>query len=338
MLGYEKTEIDDCMECWIEHFHPEDVKPVTETLVACWEGRASHCEVEHRMLHKNGSIRWFLLHGTVSVDPYGKPLRITGTETDISERVIAEQKSREHRSQLAHARRLSAMGEMAAGLAHELNQPLTAVSSYLGGALRLLRSQEQTTEEVIEAIDKALQQALRAGEIIRWLRSFIKKEEAEKTAMDIHDAIDEVIELARTRASKNGISIELNLDRSLPRILAGPIQVQQLLLNLIWNAVETIDESLPPERVITICTAMGDGHHILVTVRNTGPVIVPEKLAHIFDPFFTTKSEGMGLGLSICQSIVESHHGRLWAVSDEEHGTSFNFTLPISEEDEHVDR
>jgi PAS domain S-box-containing protein len=338
MLGYEITEIDDCMESWIKHFHPEDVKSVTETLAACWEGRTPHCEVEHRMIHKNGSIRWFLLHATASVDPYGKPLRITGTETDISERIIAEQKSREHHSQLAHARRLSVMGEMAAGLAHELNQPLTAITSYLGGALRQLRPQEHTTEDVIEAIDKAFKQALRAGEIVRWMRSFIKKEEAEKITMDIHDAIDVVIELVRIRDRKNGISIELNLDRSLPRILAGPIQVQQLLLNLIWNAVESIDESLPSERIITICTAMGDGPHILVTVRNTGPLIVPEKLARFFDPFFTTKAEGMGLGLSICQSIVDSHYGQFWAVSDEEHGTSFNFTLPISEEDEHADR
>ena len=216
MLGYEKTEIHDCMKSWIEHFHPEDVKPVTETLAACWEGLTPHCEVKHRMLHKNGSFRWFFLNATFSVDPYGKPLRITGTETDISERVIAEQKGREHLSQLAHARRLSAMGEMAAGLAHEVNQPLTAISSYLGGALRQLRAQEQTSEDVIEAIDKASQQALRAGDIIRWLRSFIKKEEAEKTAMDIHDAIDVVIELVATRVRKNGISAELSLTGPYP--------------------------------------------------------------------------------------------------------------------------
>ncbi len=229
------------------------------------------------------------------------------------------------------------MGEMAAGLAHELNQPLTAISSYLGGALRRLRAQEPMPGELIAAVDKAFQQALRAGDILRWLQGFIKKEEAEKAFTDIHEIIDVVIGLIRARFRKRGVSLELCLDRSLPCILVGPIQIQQLFLNLLWNALEAIDEDHPVERVVTIYTAVADSHHVRVTVRNTGPVIEPEKLDRIFDPFFTTKSDGMGLGLSICQSILENHHGRLWAESDEEYGTRFNFTLPLSEKSEYDD-
>ncbi len=255
-----------------------------------------------------------------------------GLIRQIAERKHAEREARVLHTELAHVHRLSTMGEMATGLAHELNQPLAAITSYAQGCVQRLRAKKAKPEEMLDTMDKIAAEAKRAGGIIRRVRSFARKDNPRLALIDANAAIRETADLLGAEAHRRGVAIKLNLANPLPMVMADTIQVQQTVLNLMRNGIEAMDETVPAPPQLTIRTSKNGSDAILVTVEDNGHGIPPETLEHIFDPFFTTKESGLGLGLPICRSIVEAHGGRLWATCDAGNGTVFKFTLPIDEE------
>src|SRR6267154_2383289 len=229
---------------------------------------------------------------------------------------------------LAHANRVMTMGQLAASFAHEVNQPIAATVTNAHAALRWLGGHPPDLEEVREALDDIIKDGKRAGDVIGRIRALIKKVPPRHDRLDINEAILEVIEVTRSELLRNGVSLQTELPKGLPLIRGDRIQLQQIVLNLIMNAVEAMSDASKGSRDLLISTAEDVSNGVLVAVRDSGPGLNPESLERLFDPFYTTKPGGMGMGLSICRSIVEGHGGRIWAAANVPQGASFHFSLP----------
>lgn len=263
----------------------------------------------------------------------GEDRYFTGFIRDLSERQKTESRLQELQSELVHISRLTAMGEMASTLAHELNQPLSAISNYLKGSRRLIDAQtDERSTMMRDALDKAAEQAIRAGQIIRRLRDFVARGESERRVESITKLVEEASALALVGAKDQAIRVRFRFDPLVDLVLADKIQIQQVLLNLMRNAVEAMQES--GTRELLLAAAPADNDMISVTVADTGSGIAPEVVAQLFQPFITTKQQGMGVGLSICRTIVESHGGQIWAEPNPGGGTVFQFTLKGVRKDE----
>ncbi len=255
----------------------------------------------------------------------------TGFVRDLTERQRTEARLQELQAELVHVSRLTALGEMASTLAHELNQPLSAIANYLKGSRRLLEGDDSPQAERLRgAVDKAAAQALRAGEIIRRLRGFVERGETEQRVEHLPKLIEEASALALVGAKEHGVRVRFDLDPAYEWVVADKVQVQQVLLNLVRNAVEAMEGS--PRRDLTIATAPGDDGLVAVTVTDTGSGLAPEIAERLFQPFATTKAQGLGIGLSISRTIVEAHGGSIWAEPGASGGTRFGFTLKAAQE------
>jgi two-component system sensor kinase FixL len=253
----------------------------------------------------------------------------TGFVRDLSERQVTEARLQELQSELVHISRLTAMGEMASTLAHEINQPLAAIANYLKGSRRMLEGNDAAAP-VRDAMDKASEQALRAGEIIRRLRDFVSRGETERKIEHLPKLIEEASALALVGAKERDVRVRFLFDQHADLVLADRVQIQQVLLNLIRNAVEAMAES--PRRELTVTTAARDGGMVEVAVADTGPGLAEQVARQLFQPFVTTKRQGMGVGLSISRTIVDAHGGKIWAEKNENGGTTFRFTLRAVQE------
>jgi two-component system sensor kinase FixL len=252
---------------------------------------------------------------------------------DLTERQQTEARLQELQSELTHISRLSAMGEMASALAHELNQPLAALTNYLKGARRLLdRASDKETAVIHDALDKAAAQSLRAGDIIRRLRDFVGHGEAEKRIESIKGLVEETSALALVGAKERGVRVNFLFDSAADLVLVDKVQIQQVLLNLVRNAMEAMEQS--ERREILLSTTAGSGDLLTVNVADTGPGISEELALQLFRPFVTTKPHGMGVGLSISRTIIESHGGRIWVEPNPVGGAIFRFTLQLVHEPE----
>jgi len=252
----------------------------------------------------------------------------TGFIRDLSERQATEARLQELQSELVHISRLTAMGEIASALAHELNQPLSAIANYLKGSQRLVATLSGEVEATLaDALDKATEQALRAGQIVRRLRDFIGRGEMEmETRVEsIARLVEEASALALVGAKERGVTVHYRLDHAVDRVVADRVQIQQVLLNLIRNAIEAMEAA--ERRQLTIASAAGEGGMVRIQVSDTGSGIAPEVAERLFQPFVTSKPHGMGVGLSISHTIVEAHGGRIWVEPEPEGGTRFSFTL-----------
>ncbi len=249
----------------------------------------------------------------------------TGFVRDLTERHRTEARLKELQSELVHISRLTALGEMASALAHELNQPLSAIANYLRGSVRLLASDPIPRERLSEALDKANEQTLRAGQIIRRLRDFVARGETERRVESLPKLIEEAGALALVGAKEHGVRVSFDLDPAVNLVLADKVQVQQVILNLIRNAIDAMDEA--SRRELRILTRPADDQLAQVTVADTGPGISPDVAEQLFQPFITTKRHGMGVGLSISRTIVEAHGGRIWVETTPGGGATFHFTL-----------
>ncbi|TPK95899.1 PAS domain S-box protein [Mesorhizobium sp. B2-4-14] len=257
----------------------------------------------------------------------------TGFCRDLTERHRAEARIQEQQMELLHMARFTALGEMASTLAHEINQPLTAITNYLKGSRRLLeKSTEENAPMLRDAVEKAAEQALRAGEVIRHLRDFVARGESERQVERLPALIDEASSLALVGAREMDLKVSFKLDPAAELVLTDRIQIQQVLLNLMRNAVEAM-QSTPRRELHVTTVARADGM-AEVSVIDTGSGLSPEVSAQLFQPFVTTKKQGMGVGLSICRTIVESHGGHIWAEPMPDGGTAFRFTLRIIEKEE----
>jgi len=251
----------------------------------------------------------------------------TGFIRDLTERQEAETRLRELQSEVAHMSRFTALGEMASTLAHEINQPLTAIANYLKGCRRILDRLPEVPELPLlqEAVEQAAGQALRAGDVIRRLREFVARGETERGVESIARLIEEASALALVGARERGVHVSFAFDPSAPSVVADRIQIQQVVLNLIRNAIEAMQESARRELAVT--TRRRGEDMVEITVSDTGSGLAPEVAKRLFQPFVTTKSAGMGVGLSICRTIVEAHGGRIWAEPAPGGGSRFIFTL-----------
>lgn len=285
---------------------------------------------------KDGStFPMYLSVGEGAID--GAPIFV-GIIHDLTQRKKADDALRERearlsqlQSELLHVSRLSAMGQMASALAHELNQPLTAIANYMNAAKRTIgATDDPKIQRAQELMEKAAQQTLRAGTIIRNLREFIEKRETDRAHENLNKVVEEAIALGLAGSADANVRIRVDLDPRLPAVLIDKIQIEQVLINLIRNSFEAMQGM--DRRELTIVTKPDEAGFAEIAVSDTGPGLPPEVSSRLFQPFVTTKEKGMGIGLTICQSIVESHGGRIWASPNPEGGVAFHFRLPLTNE------
>ncbi|MDX1431494.1 MAG: PAS domain S-box protein [Gammaproteobacteria bacterium] len=277
-------------------------------------------------LHRDGSL--LPLDLAVSEMHIDGRLQFTGILRDISQRKRAEMEARRRLDQLAHAGRLATLGELTTLVAHEVNQPLAAIVSYAEACLRMLRTEHPPVEKVQGALEQIVGQGQRAGEIIRHLRRMARKGETARDPVELDALVGGVLELFANELRAQQIEVELDLAPGLPRVRCDRIQIEQVLINLLRNAMEAVEHHPPGERVIRIGTRMLDGPAVELVVEDEGDGINPADAERIFETFFTTKPEGMGMGLAVSRTIVEAHGGRLWASARGERGAIFHVLLP----------
>ena len=278
-------------------------------------------------VRKDGSV--FAVELAIGEMAWGGHKYFTGFVRDISERERSQTRVRELQSELIQISRLSAMGEMAAALAHELNQPLSAIANYLKGGRRLLAAKHPDSE-VLEPMDKAAEQSIRAGHIIRRLRSFVVRDHHERSVESLQKLVDEATSLALIGAREKGVRVRLERDPSVDLAVVDKVQVQQVIFNLTRNAIEAMDSANRRELLIAV-DAQPEGM-AMISVTDTGSGISEEVADRLFQPFVSTKgAEGMGVGLSICRTIIEGHGGRIWTEPNPGGGSIFRFTLPLAQ-------
>ena len=291
-------------------------------------------DYEQRLLMPDGSVKYLRVVGHPSTkDEWGR-VEFVGAVTDITERKLAEralqQKEislRQTQAELAHVSRVTTMGELAASIAHEVNQPLVGVVTNASASLRLLAGDSPNLVEAREAMRAIIRDGNRAADVVSRMRGLFKKARPAKESLDINEAIEEVVLLTRGEARRNKVALRMELAANLPSVMADRVQIQQVILNLILNGIQAMRAVEDRERVMVIRTQRGDGDQIRVAVQDCGIGIDPGSVERIFDAFHTTKPGGMGMGLTISRSIVESHGGQLWATANDGPGATFQFTV-----------
>lgn len=328
LLGYAPGEFPRTLKGWAAAIHPDDIAKFqsgAERFAATGEDFV----ISYRMGRKDGTYLHWEDRGTAVARENGTPVRLVGACTDITARLKAEADARELRDQLHRVSRVSTLGELTATLAHEINQPLAAILSNAQAALRLLDVDEPDLAEVRAALADIVSDDQRAGNVIRKIREFLRSHHLETGPVSINDLVNEVLALVRNELPAHGIRLKRYLARTLPPVTGDGIQIQQVILNLVINAMEAMTGQ--PERFprdLEVHTSKSDSF-AAVSIRDTGKGIEASASDSIFDPFVTTKDGGMGLGLSICKSIIEGHGGKLSARNRRDRGSAFYFTLPL---------
>ena len=290
-------------------------------------------DAEYGLAVPGGETRYVHLNLHITPGADGA-IRHVGTLHDVTERRHTQDQMRETRERLTHVARLSTMGEMTNGLAHELNQPLTAIAMYAQAAERLMTQAHSGEEEVISALHQIAAQALRAGEIIRRLRAMVRNRETREERVNLNELLRELVVLAEADARLHHVQVRLDLAATPPTVMADPIQLQQVLLNLVRNAIEAVQDLETSRRTVTLRTTRTPAGPAEVSVSDLGPGVDPAIRERLFDAFFTTKPEGTGLGLAISRSIIENHGGRLAQRPNDPAGSCFYFTLPALKGDQ----
>jgi PAS domain S-box-containing protein len=334
MVGYAEEELVHKPVNSITH--PDDIELANKRLQALREGKVDQYRMQKRYIRKDGGTVEAVLHASVVHDANGKPLLYVAQTEDLTEKLEAEKDASEIRERLAHVTRLHMIGEMAAGIAHEINQPLTAITTYAQACRRMIQAGMVTSDEVLDAMDKISHQAQRAGDVIGSLRGLVRKRASTRKKVDLNTLIRDVVQLAEVDARMHETSIETDLAAGLPHVQADPVQIQQVVLNLLLNGMEAMKSPECPNRSLKVTTGMAADNSVQISVRDHGIGISSEDEKSLFQTFFTTKTSGMGMGLAISRSIINSHGGRLWFIRNPDGGTTFYLSLPaiIGERDE----
>jgi PAS domain S-box-containing protein len=307
--------------------HPEDI----ERWLAQRPARISAgvaFEEEIRLRRADGEYRLFLTRLTPLRDEAGNIVKWYGTATDIEDQKRVEALQAE----LALANRVMLMGELTASIAHEVNQPIAAIVANASAALRWLAARPPDTEEARQALKRIVRDGGRAGEVISRIRALVRKAPPQRDRLDINEAVLEVIAMTQSELQRKSIKLQIRLSSGLPSVRANRVQLQQVILNLIVNAIEAMSEAGDGARELAVSSDASTSNEVLVEVRDTGPGLDTASLDLLFRSFYTTKPDGMGMGLAISRSIVEAHGGRLWAAPNEPHGAVFRFTVPVEDE------
>jgi signal transduction histidine kinase len=305
-------------------FHPEDV-PVLADMVALGRGPGSDLDHEFRLQMPDGSVKHLHLVAHASRAKEGQ-LEYIGAIQDITARRLSEEALGKARADLAHVARVTSLGALAASIAHEVNQPLAAVVTSASACLRFLNQATPDLDEASDAIRSIIRDGHRGSEVIGRIRVLVKKEQPSRTRVDINETVGNMVRLAPF--GLHGADLQLELAAQLPCVSGDRVQLQQVLLNLMVNAIDAMKSVSDRPRVLRVGTKRQDGNTVLVSVQDSGIGIAPEAMEQLFDTFYTTKPDGMGMGLSISHSIIESHGGRLWATRNDGPGATFHFTLP----------
>jgi two-component system sensor kinase FixL len=331
VLGYREEEIVGAN--WFDCFIPERIRgEIREVFRGLMEGRVRPLEwVENFVVTKDGSQRIILWHNTVLTDEVGKITGMLRSGEDITEREAAAEELRRLEAQLAHVGRLSVMGEMVAGIAHEVNQPLYSILNFAKASGNLLAGAgEPNVGDLRQWNEEIMRAAARAGQILSRLRSFARRVEPRRSLVDVGEVVGQAVELAAFENRGREVAVEIDSSPEVLFVRAHRVQIQQVLLNLLRNAHEAAEQggAAAPQVRIRTCRS---GESVEVSVADNGPGLLPEEDSRIFEPFVTTKADGLGMGLAISKTIVEAHGGRLWASSTEGGGATFRFALPAVE-------
>ena len=319
MVGYTEDEL--------RKFTPLDITPAVDReinrtfFLELQQGVRQHYELTKRLQRKDSELIWIQLY------VFGIPDRgSVGMTIDITEKMRAQHALQIAREELARSAHVSRMGAMTASIAHEINQPLAAIVANAGAGLRWLARTPPELGEARESIEQIVREGQRAAEVVRSVRSMFKSKESTRVTIDLNALIREVLALVQGTLQSNGIVVHTDFDQTLPPVTGNPVQLEQVLFNLVSNAIEAMDSVA--ERVMQIKTRRQGDREVEVTVEDSGTGIDLKDIDRIFGSFFTTKVDGMGMGLAICRSIIDSHDGRLWASPGHPRGAVFRFTLP----------
>ncbi len=317
----------------ISRWHADDRDKVRQVLRNAIEDGKDY-DAEFRRVLADGSVRWVASRGRVQVNKQGKPIRLLGISMDITARKQAELEAARQRHDLAHLARVNALGELSSSLAHELTHPITAILSNAQAAQRFLDADEVDLNEVREILNDIVTEDQRAGEVIHRLRRLLRKGEPQKHSddIDLNEVIRDVLRLTRSDLINQNVTVDTDLAQNLPPVPGDRIQLQQVLLNLVLNACEAMADCESSERQLLIASKSENGT-VQVSVTDRGCGIPEEKRKQVFERFFTTKKEGMGLGLSICRTIINAHRGEIWATKNSDRGATFHFSLLIVRSD-----
>lgn len=312
---------------WLEGVHPDDRDQCLQIYRAAFAAQRPFT-MEYRLRRYDGDYRWVLDTGRPWHDADAKFAGFIGSALDITERKEAEEALQRHRDELAHLSRLTVMGEMATSLAHELNQPLTAIMNYAEGGVLRLRQEFKGHSDFLCVLREIAALATQAANILRSVRNFVRKQQERWQSVDANAVVEAALSLIADQIRNNRIRLNVVLAPDLPRVRGRYIQLEQVVLNLILNAIEATAGVTDRQRAIDIQTAVNPASEVEVRVLDNGVGLAPEITHQVFEPFFTTKVRGLGMGLPICRTIVEVHHGRIWSSPAEDHGTCFGIAIP----------
>jgi two-component system, LuxR family, sensor kinase FixL len=292
-----------------------------------WEGELRH-------MRRDGNVLIVASRWALQRDEQGNPVAVLETNNDITERKRAEEALQKVQTELAHATRVMTLGELTASIAHEVNQPLAAIVTNGNACLRWLGGAQPNFLEARQAVERIIKDSYRASEVIARVRALVKKAPPRNDLVDLNEVIGEVLALAQSQANRSHVFLRRELANDLPPVLGDRVQLQQVILNLIINGLEAIAKRKDGERELSVSSGQDESNQLIVAVRDTGTGIDPANTEQLFDAFYTTKPDGMGMGLAISRTIIESHGGRLWATANSPKGSVFQFRLPQASERE----
>ncbi|HEX5374500.1 MAG TPA: PAS domain S-box protein [Aquabacterium sp.] len=336
MVGYTTEELEGAMPP-MPYWPRGELDQAMERHLRNMAGRAPSEGYESRWQHRDGHLVDVMVFEAPLVDAQGRQIGWMASILNITERKRLEDWERRQAETMAHHSRLTMLGEVASTLAHELNQPLSAITSYNAGVLNALRRTGATDTTVLTALERMGEQAAHAGRIVRRIRDFLTRREPQREACDINQVVESATGLLKREIARHAITVTMRLDKTLPRVMADPILIEQVAANLVRNACDAV-ASQEGERRIEVHTALGaGGHFVKVSVTDNGPGLGGRSIETLCAPFYSTKSEGMGMGLAICRSIIELHYGGLDAEDVPSGGACLSFTVPCTGADDHLD-
>ena len=331
IFGYERSEL--LQKTWAEMTHPDDLAGDVAQFNRVMAGEMDGYTMDKRWIRKDGRVIDSIMAAQCLRRADGAVDYFVGLVLDTSERKRAEEELRTAHTELAQVARLTTMGELAASIAHEVNQPLAAVVTNGNAGLRWLAAATPNLDEAREAFGRIIRDGNRASDVIARIRALLKKTIVEQEQLNMNEAIEDTIALAQGELRRNGVTLRTDLARDLPPLMGDRVQLQQVVLNLLLNGIEAMGAAGGGPRELVVTTRKDQVDKLQVTIQDSGIGFEPQNVEKIFDAFYTTKRDGMGMGLSISRSIIEAHSGQLWATTNDGPGTTLHFTLPICNAD-----
>jgi PAS domain S-box-containing protein len=311
---------------WVQGVHPDDMQYCLENYHCAFDARRTF-EMEYRLRRHDGQYRWVLDTGAPRFAPDTQLMGYVGTAVDITDKKQVEENNR----RVEHLQRLAVLGELTATIAHELSQPLTTISNNLHAAATLLNSADPRLDEIGEIISDIRADGGRAREVITRIRRFVVKGETRMEPLDLNSVVADTLDLLGGEARRRGVQVRAELPPGIPLVIGDRTQLQQVLINLAMNGMDAMANTPRATRCLTVQTRSNGNDHVEVAVVDCGDGVAPNHLPHLFESFFTTKKEGMGLGLFLARSIIESHRGRIWADNNPPNGAIFRFTVLLAQ-------